>query len=113
MATKAKKATAPRGNATQSKTGAGPAVAARSKDARKTFGRAAPKTVKPAAARKTAANPTKTASTKPSKRSAKPSVAKRVVRKVAKTATGAVTGAVALAASVIGKSGKPAKARSK
>ena len=40
-------------------------------------------------------------------------MAKRVIRKVTKTATGAVTGAVAMAASVIGKDGKAAKAKSK
>lgn len=109
MATKAKKAAPQKGKATQSKAGAGPAVAARSKDAKKTFGRAAPKTVNPAAAKKPAGKTAKPAADA----NARPSVAKRVARKVAKTATGAVTGAVALAASVIGKNDKPAKAKGK
>ncbi|TIP63430.1 MAG: hypothetical protein E5X63_47280, partial [Mesorhizobium sp.] len=48
---------ATRSKATESKTGAGPAVAARSKDAAKpTFGKAAPKKVTPTAA-KTSAKP--------------------------------------------------------
>jgi hypothetical protein len=109
MATKAKKVAPRKGKAAELKTGAGAATAARSKDAgKKTFGKAAPKTVKPATAKSTAkpAKSTKSASEKPS-------VATRVVRKVAKTATGAVTSAVATAASVIGKDRKGAKAKSK
>ena len=40
-------------------------------------------------------------------------MARRMMRKVAETATGAVSGAVAAAASVVGKSGKPTKAKGK
>ena len=104
MATKAKKAAPKKSGATQSKAGAGPAIAARSKDAKKTFGKAAPKTVKPATA-KTSAKPAKPAVTA----AEKPSVASRVMRRVTKTATGAV----AMAASVIGKDGKAAKTKGK
>jgi hypothetical protein len=108
MATKAKKAAPKKGKAAQSKTGAGAATAARSKDTgKKTFGKAAPKTVKPATVKSGA----KTARSAKSP-SEKTSVTKRVIRKVTKTATGAVTGAVAMAASVIGKD-KAAKAKSK
>ena len=109
MATKPKKAAPKKSKATESKTGAGPAVAARSKDASKAFGKAAPKTVKPAVAARSSAKPAKSAKSAPDK----PSMAKRVIRKVTKTATGAVTGAVAMAASVVGKSDKTAKAKSK
>ena len=100
MATKAKKATPKKSGATQSKAGAGPAIAARSKDAKKTFGKAAPKTVKPAAGK--TAKPARSAAEKPS-------VASRVMRRVTRTATGAV----AMAASVIGKDGKAAKPKGK
>lgn len=108
MATKAKKAAPAKAKtasskATQSKNGAGPAVAARSKDAKKTFGKAAPKTVKPAA--KSSAKP----AAAPKSAGEKPSVARRVISKVTRTATGAV----AKAASVIGKDGGAAKPKGK
>ena len=107
MATKAKKAAPAKSKAAQSKTGAGAATTAKPKDAgKKTFGKAAPKSVKPVAAKSAkAAKPAKSAA-------GKPGVATRMMRKVTKTATGAVTGAVAMAASVIGKD-KTAKAKSK
>ena len=104
MATMTKKAAPKKSKATQSKTGAGPAIAERSKDAKKTFGKAAPKTVASAA-------PSKSSKTTKAKApaSSKPSMATRVMRKVKSTATGAV----AMAASAIGKGGKPAKAKGK
>ena len=104
MATTTKKAAPKKGKALQSKTGAGAALAERSKDAKATFGKAAPKTVKSAAA----AKPSKSVKT-PKAAAEKPSMATRVMRKVKKTASGAV----AMAASVIGKDGKPAKAKGK
>jgi hypothetical protein len=121
MATKAKKAVSKTGKALESKTGAGAAVAERSKDAKPTFGKASPKTVKqaapakaaapaakPAASAKTASKPTAKAA--PKKASEGPSMAKRVVRKVKEAASGAV----AMAASVIGKDDKkPKTAKSK
>lgn len=128
MATKAKKAPVSKGKATESKTGAGAAMAERSKDAKATFGKAAPKTVKPEAAAKPAASAkssseksstakstaAKSPSPKPAAKtkapSDSPSIAKRVMRKVKETATGAV----AMAASVIGKDEKkPRAAKSK
>ena len=104
MATTTKKAAPKRSKAAQPKTGAGAAVAERSKDAKKTFGKAAPKMVKSPAASK----PSKTAKAK-APAGSKPSMATRVMRKVKSTATGAV----AMAASAIGKGSKPAKAKSK
>ena len=103
MATTTRKVAPKKSKALQSKTGAGAAVAERSKDAKKTFGKAAPKTVKPATASKPAKAPKAKAA------DGKPSMATRVMRKVKKTASGAV----AMAASVIGKGSKPAKAKSK
>jgi hypothetical protein len=102
MATTPKKAAPRKGKALESKTGAGAALAERSKDAKKTFGKSAPKTVKPAATSK----PSKTV--KP-KAAAKPSIASRVMRKVKDTASGAV----AMATSVMSKDSKPAKAKNK
>jgi hypothetical protein len=121
MATKAK-SVSKTGKALESKTGAGAAVAERSKDAKNAFGKAAPKTVKPATPAKAAA-PAKAApaakaaakteakpAAKPKKAAGEaPSMAKRVMRKVKETATGAV----AMAASVIGKDEKKAKAKAK
>ena len=104
MATTTKKAAPKKSKALQSKTGAGAAVAERSKDAKKTFGKAAPKTVKP----DTASKPAKSHEGE-GRGCSKPSMATRVMRKVKKTATGAV----AMAASVIGKDSKPAKAKGK
>lgn len=112
MATKAKKAAPRKSKATQAKAGAGPAVAARSKDAKKTFGRAAPKTVKPETV-SASAKPAKSTTAKKPAGAKKPSVARRVIRKVASTATGAVSGAVAMAASVVGKGDRKAKPKSR
>jgi hypothetical protein len=107
MATKAKKAAAPKktkaaqSKSAQSKTGTGTSAAGKKTATKETFGKAAPKTVRPAPAKSSA---------KPAKSEAeKPSVASRVMRRVTKTATGAV----AMAASVIGKDGKSPKAKSK
>jgi hypothetical protein len=102
--TTTKKAAPKKSKAMESKTGAGAAVAGRSKDAKKTFGKAAPKTVKP-----TAPKPAKTLKASKAAAASKPSMASRVIRKVKKTATGAV----AMAASIIGKDSKPAKAKGK
>ena len=95
MAATTRKKSAPKKSSTASKPGAGAAVAERSKDAdKKAFGKAAPKTVKPAAA-------AKSKTMKPAKKASEdgPSIASRVIRKVKKTASGAV----AMAGSVIGR----------
>jgi hypothetical protein len=111
--TKAKKAAPKKAAATESKSGAGAAMAERSKDAKASFGKAAPKTVKsPAAAKspaaKSTAKPAKAAA--PAKTAkASPSLATRVMRKVKDTAEGAVT----MAASVIGKGGPKEGAKGK
>lgn len=60
------------GKATQARTGAGPAIAERSKDAKPSFGKAAPKKVVPAAESK----------------AAKPAASKSAVRKTATPAKG-------------------------
>ena len=87
----------------QAKTGAGAAIAERSKDAKKTFGKAAPKTVKPAAASK----PAKAAEGEGRRRQAFHGHARHAQGQEHRS------GAVAMAASVIGKGSKPAKAKSK
>ena len=62
MAATTKKAAPKKGKALESKTGAGAAIAERSKDAKKpAFGKAAPKTVKPTAQKSAAAKPAKPA----------------------------------------------------
>jgi hypothetical protein len=116
MATTTKKASPKKGKAVEPKTGAGAAVAERPKDAKKpTFGKAAPKTVKPAAPKLVAAKLAKPAAAKASVKPATSataegsSIATRVMRKVKNTASGAV----AMAASVIGKDGGKSKAKSK
>jgi hypothetical protein len=116
MATTTRKAPPKKGKAIESKTGAGAAIAERSKDSKKpTFGKAAPKTVKPATPKSAAAKPAKPAAAKAAAKPAKistaeePSIATRVMRKVKNTASGAV----AMAASVIGKDGGKSKAKSK
>ncbi|TGQ38563.1 hypothetical protein EN859_016975 [Mesorhizobium sp. M00.F.Ca.ET.216.01.1.1] len=114
MVTKARKPAPGKGRAVQSKTGAGPATAARSKDAKPTFGKAAPKKVMPAAA----------AAAKTGKRR-KPATgsesmadsAMRTVRTTANVAAGAVVAtarrAASLAASAMGKRGSKPKSKSK
>ena len=109
MATTKKKATPRKSGKAQAKSGAGAAIAERSKDAKKpSFGTAAPKTVKPAAPTK---QPAKTApaakASAPARSSAsdKPSMAARVMRKVKDTASIAV----GMAASAIGRDGKETK----
>lgn len=116
MAATTKKAAPKKGKALESKTGAGAAIAERSKDAKKpAFGKAAPKTVKPTAQKSAAAKPAKPAAPKAAAKPANsaiaegPSIATRVMRKVKNTASGAV----AMAASVIGKDGGKSKAKSK
>jgi hypothetical protein len=95
MATTTKKNSAAKSKATQAKAGAGPAIAERSKDAKKpTFGKAAPKTVK-----STAPKTTKTAAKRKSEDGGIASTVFQAVKDTAK-------GAVALAASVIGRDGK-------
>ena len=119
MATTRKKAAPKKSKSVQSKTGAGAAIAERSKDAAKpSFGKADPKAVKPAAA-KSAAKPGKQAkqakaataapvSASPANGSSaggQPSIAMRLLGKVKDTAAVAV----GLAASVLGKDGKDAR----
>jgi len=105
MATKAKKAAPRSGKALQSKAGAGPAMAERSKDAAKpAFGKAAPKKVTPAAEK-----PAKAASPKKAAADERPSVAARVMRKV----KGVASGVAGIAASVITRDGGKAKAKAK
>ena len=102
MATTAKKKPAAKSKTTQAKSGAGPAVAEHSKDAKKpTFGKAAPKTVKSPASKAP-----KTASKRKSADDA--GIASTVIQAVKDTAKSAVS----LAASVIGRDGK-ASAKSK
>ncbi|TIO34841.1 hypothetical protein [Mesorhizobium sp.] len=113
MATKARKPAPAKGKATrskaiESKTGAGPAVAARSKDAAKpSFGKAAPKKVVPTATKATA-KPAKPRKPATGGRSMAGS-AMRTVKATANVAAGAVVatarGAASLAASVMGKGG--------
>ncbi|SDA94305.1 hypothetical protein [Mesorhizobium qingshengii] len=116
MAQKARKPAPAKGKATQSKAGAGPAIAERSKDAAKpTFGKAAPRKVVPGAAKATAkaAKPKKPANANDSLTGS----AMRTARATANVAAGAVViaarGAASLAASVMGKGGSKAKAKAK
>ena len=119
MATTRKKAAPKKGKSVQSKTGAGAAIAERSKDAAKpSFGKADPKAVKPTAA-KSAAKPGKQAkqakaataapvSASPANGASaggQPSIATRLLGKMRDTAAIAV----GLAASVLGKDGKDAR----
>ena len=115
MAQKARRPAPAKGKATQSKAGAGPAIAERSKDAKPPFGKAAPKKVVPAAA-KTApkvAKPKKPANTGDSLSGS----AMRTVKATANVAAGAVVvaarGAASYAASMMGKGGSKAKAKAK
>ncbi|RWE68182.1 hypothetical protein [Mesorhizobium sp.] len=120
MATKARKPApgkgrATRSKATESKTGAGPAVVARSKDAAKpSFGKAAPKKVTPTAAKATAkpAKPRKSASG-----GSMADSAMRTVKTTANVAAGAVVAtarsAASLAASVMGRGGSKSKTKAK
>ncbi|WP_192253731.1 hypothetical protein [Mesorhizobium silamurunense] len=99
MATKTRKPAPARSRANQSRTtqsraGAGPAVAERSKDAKPAFGKAAPKKVVPGASHKTAAK-----AAKPHKPTAKSGP----IRTVASVATGAVVATARLAASMLGR----------
>jgi large subunit ribosomal protein L23Ae len=115
MVTKAKKPAARKSASLQSKTGAGAAVAERSKDAAKkpTFGKAAPRKVTPAAKSAAPAEKPAAKSAKAPKTSSGPSLA----TKIAHVATGAVVatakGAASLAASVVGKDGAKGKAKAK
>lgn len=112
MATTAKKAAPRKSKATQAKSDAGSATAARSKDVKKSFGKAAPKKVKPHAPAGATSKPAKAAASTGSAPAKKRSAAGRAIRKVASTATGAVSGAVAMAASIVG-GGKAAKPKGK
>ncbi|RWB19028.1 MAG: hypothetical protein EOQ40_22370 [Mesorhizobium sp.] len=109
MATKTRKPAPARSRAsqsrtTQSKAGAAEAMAAeRTKDAKPTFGRAAPKKVVPGASHKVGAKPVKPH---------KPAAAKSgPVRTVASVAAGAVVATARLAASVFGRGGAKTKAK--
>ncbi|KUM24584.1 hypothetical protein AU467_29595 [Mesorhizobium loti] len=101
MATKTRKPAPARSRANQSRT-AQSTTAERSKDAKPTFGKAAPRKVVPGAAQKTAAKPAKPH---------KPAAKSGPIRTVASVATGAVVATARLAASVFGRGG--AKARTK
>ncbi|MDG4882249.1 hypothetical protein [Mesorhizobium sp. WSM4884] len=105
MATKTRKPAPARNRAnqsraTQAKGGAAPATSERSRDAKPTFGKAAPKQVVPGVAHKTAAK-----AVKPHKPAAKSGP----IRTVASVATGAVVATARLAASVLGRGGAKAK----
>ncbi|MDX8444662.1 hypothetical protein [Mesorhizobium captivum] len=108
MATKTRKPAPARSRAnqsrtTQSKAGAAEAMAERTKDAKPTFGKAAPRKVVPGAAHKTAAKPVKPH---------KPAAARSgPVRTVASVAAGAVVATARLAASVFGRGGAKTKAK--
>ncbi|UVK42916.1 hypothetical protein BPNPMPFG_004646 [Mesorhizobium sp. AR07] len=115
MAQKARKPTPVKGKATQAKTGAGPAIAERSKDAKPAFGKAAPKKVVPATAK---AEPKAAKARKPvNADNSLAGSAMRTVKAAANVAAGAVVvaarGTVSLAASVMGKGGSKAKAKAK
>jgi hypothetical protein len=113
MATTKKKAAPRKSGNTQAKSGAGAAIAERSKDAKKpSFGTAAPKSVKAAAPTKATSKPASANPSTAAKSTSgdKPSMAARVMRKVKDTATIAV----GMAASAIGRDGKePRKAKGK
>ncbi|WFP63455.1 MULTISPECIES: hypothetical protein [unclassified Mesorhizobium] len=102
MATKTRKPAPARSRASQSRAGTAPATAERSKDAKPTFGKAAPKQVVPGAAHKTAAKAAK---------SHKPAAKSGPIRTVASVATGAVVATARLAASVLGRRGAKAKTK--
>lgn len=94
MATRTRK-TAPRSRAVQPKT---PVDSTAAKDAKPSFGKAAPRKVVPGAVHKVAAKPAK---------GHKPAAAKSgPIRTVASVATGAVVATARLAASVLGRGGK-------
>ncbi|RWL76414.1 MAG: hypothetical protein EOR67_30265 [Mesorhizobium sp.] len=91
----AKKTRATQSRTTQTKAGAGPAIAERSKDAKPAFGKAAPKKVTPGLAHKAA--PKAHRPHKPATKTSGP------IRTVASVATGAVVATARLAASVLGR----------
>ncbi|MDG4891530.1 hypothetical protein [Mesorhizobium sp. WSM4887] len=97
MATKTRKPAPARSRANQSRAGAAPATAERSKDAKPSFGKAAPKKVVPGTAHKAPAKPHK------------PAARSGPIRTVASVATGAVVATARLAASVLGRGGAKAK----
>ncbi|MBZ9842187.1 hypothetical protein [Mesorhizobium sp. CA5] len=105
MATNSRKTAPKKARASQSRTmqaQAGAAAAERSKDAKPTFGKAAPKKVTPGAAHKVAAKaqkPHKPAASRPGP-----------IRTVASVATGAVVATARLAASMLGR-GTSAKSK--
>ena len=115
MATTTKKTSPKKSKTIESRTAAGADVAVRAKDAKKpTFGKATPKSVKPAEQKSAAAKLAKPAAKAvakpaPSTAAEEPSMATRVMRKVKNTASGAV----AMAASVIGKDGGKSKTKIK
>jgi hypothetical protein len=115
MAQKARKPAPAKGKAVQSKAGAGPAIAARSKDAKPTFGKAAPKKVVSAVAK--AAPKVVKSKKSPAGDESMAGKAMRTVKATANVAAGAVVatakGAASLAASVVGRGGSSAKAKTK
>jgi large subunit ribosomal protein L23Ae len=108
MATKAKKPAPKKAASVQSKTGAGAALAERSKDAAKkpTFGKAAPRKVAPAAKTATPAAKPVSGSTK---KSGEPSLATKIAHVAAGAVVATAKGAASVAASFAGKG----KAKSK
>jgi hypothetical protein len=120
MATKARRPAPGKGKAAQSKsiqskTGAGPAIAERSKDAAKpAFGKSPPKKVVPVAAKPAAP---KSAKPKKASEGSMAGNAMRSVKATANVAAGAVVatarGAASLAASVMGKGNSKTKAKAK
>jgi hypothetical protein len=123
MATKAKKTASKPAKTTHVKAGADPAIAARSKDAKPAFGKAAPKRVTPTTAKATKAKSQSASSAAREGTSAAregTSIAAKVARTVkttANVAVGAVVatakGAATLASSAVGKSGTKAGSRAK
>ena len=100
----AKKSRANQSRTTQAQPGTGPAT---TKDAKPSFGKAAPKKVTPGAIHKVAAK-----SAKHAKPATRPAAAKSgPIRTVASVATGAVVATARLAASVFGRGGTKAKAK--
>ena len=95
-----KKSRANQSRTTQAKVGAGPAI---TKDAKPSFGKAAPKKVTPGAIHRVAA--------KSAKHPKSPANKSGPIRTVASVATGAVVATARLAASVFGRGGAKAKAK--
>jgi len=99
-----KKSRANQSRTTQAKAGAAPAI---TKDAKPSFGKAAPKKVTPGAIHRVAAKSAK----HPKSATGSPANKSGPIRTVASVATGAVVATARLAASVFGRGGAKAKAK--